>query len=117
MKFTPGETNIVCTNAEASLKFYRDILGFEFIETEEGAHRLKCGNNYYLLLPFAKSKREKLPYCSVSEISIDLHVDNIAETAVYLKSNNVEFENGWKPGDIPLIIRDPDRLVIELIQI
>ncbi len=28
MKFAVGEINIICTNLEASLRFYRDILGF-----------------------------------------------------------------------------------------
>ena len=116
MKFYDGETNIICSNLENSLGFYRDILGFELIEKDSEALRLKCGNSYYLLLPLAKQKKERSPYCSIAEFSIDLKVDDLKQAIQYLKENQVEFENDPAADDLFIVIRDPDGMVIEVIQ-
>ena len=72
MKFKIGETNIICSNLDNSLKFYKDILGFEIAEHEDGAVRLKCNNSYFLLLPVAKPAERRGDYCAFPEISFDL---------------------------------------------
>jgi len=113
MKFTSGEINIICTNIENSLTFYKDILEFEFVEQEGIAYRLRNGDHVYLLLPVAKSKSEKKPYCSVPEFSIDLLADDLKDARRHLKSHNIVIE---KEDEFSAIIRDPDGLVIEVIQ-
>ena len=40
MRFSPGETNVICTQLERSLVFYRDVLGYRVVEEEDGAVRL-----------------------------------------------------------------------------
>ena len=42
MRFRMGETNIICTDLERSLHFYRDLLGFEALEPEGPAWHLEC---------------------------------------------------------------------------
>ncbi len=116
MKFYNGETNIVCSNLENSLKFYKDILGFEFIEEDGEAVRLKLCNQYYLLLPVAQQRIERNKYCEFPEVSLDLMVDNILEAEKYFKNLNVEFVKTLKDGEKWFIISDPDGLVLEVIQ-
>ncbi|MCB0713761.1 MAG: VOC family protein [Ignavibacteriae bacterium] len=116
MHFQPGETNIICTNAEASLHFYRDILGFTFVEEEGGAYRLAAGERTYLLLPLATEERPEHPYCSTPEFSLDLYVENVSEAYTYLKESGVTFARHWEEGKPSCIIRDPDGLVVEVIQ-
>ena len=41
MEFRAGEINIICTDVEKSLKFYRDVLGFTPEQDEEGFYHLK----------------------------------------------------------------------------
>ncbi len=116
MKFKTGEINIICTNLERSLTFYRDVLGFVFVEQEGIACRLKCGDMYVLLLPVANSPHPREPYCSTATISFDLIVENIEDAFKYLQENNVDIETEWKPGSSRFFIRDPDGLVLEVIE-
>ena len=116
MTFTPGETNIICTDAERSLRFYRDVLGFRFVEEERGAFRLAAGERTILLLPFASDQRPRSPYCSAPEFSFDLYVESIQEAFLYLKNHDVEFIREWEEGSSNCIIRDPDGLVLEIIE-
>jgi len=116
VKFKTGEINIICTDLERSLTFYRDVLGFNFVEREGIACRLKCGDTFLLLLPVAKSPHPSEPYCSTATISFDLMVENIEKVFKYLQENGVEFESEWEPGSSRFFIRDPDGLVIEVIE-
>ena len=116
MKFKTGEINIICSDLERSLVFYRDILGFTLIKQEGIACRLRCDNTHFLLLPVANSSRPREPYCSKPIISIDLLVDDIEKAYIYLKENNVAFEAEWKPGSSRFFIRDSDGLIIEIIE-
>lgn len=113
MVFKSGETNIICTNIENSLKFYKNILGFEFVEKEGIAIRLRNGDNKFLLLPVAKSPRISAPYCTTPEYSLDLLVNSLPDAIAHLKSHNIVPE---KQDEYSAIIRDPDGLVIEVIQ-
>jgi catechol 2,3-dioxygenase-like lactoylglutathione lyase family enzyme len=111
-----GEINIICTDAERSLKFYRDLFGFESIGEEEDAIHLRCGQMRLLLLPVATSEADRMPYCSVAAFSLDILVEDIQQTVEKLRSAGVEFASEWSPGDAHVFIRDPDGLVLEIIQ-
>lgn len=115
MKFKTGEINIICFDLERSLAFYRDILGFGLVEREGIACRIRCDNTYFLLLPVAKAQNTHDSYCSKPTISFDLTVDDIEEAYKYLQEKDVEFEAEWEPGSLRFFIRDPDGLVIEII--
>lgn len=116
MQFTIGEINILCTNAQRSLVFYRDVLGFEVMAEEHGAYHLRCGGMRFLLLPVAKEARALLPYCATSEFSIDLLVDHLDAVYTHLQFHNVTFVTEWKRNSDRFFIRDPDGLVFEVIQ-
>lgn len=77
---------------------------------------MRCDNTYYLLLPAAKAQHTHEPYCSKPIISFDLTVDDIEKAKNYLQKRGVEFESEWEPGSPRFFIRDPDGLVIEIIE-
>jgi len=111
-----GEVNIVCTDAERSLGFYQDILGFDVTSEEDGCWHLTCGGVRFLLLPFATSREEHPSYCSEPVFSIDLIVDDLDAAKNHLESNGVEIMSDPAPNDSRILIRDPDGLVIEVIR-
>jgi len=113
--FRPGEINIVCTDLAASLRFYCDVLGFVEVEREDEAVRLRCEDRHYLLLPFASQPRSQQAYVAAPEFSFDLLVDDLESAAAYLEEQGVVFEKAYTLGARSVIIRDPDGLVIEVI--
>jgi hypothetical protein len=64
----------------------------------------------------ADSPRPREQYCSMPSISFDLLVDDIAKARKFLQEKKVEFDAEWKPDSTRFFIRDPDGLVIEVIQ-
>lgn len=116
MEFGAGEINIICSDLERSLAFYRDLLGFVLIERDGIACRLGCGNTRFLLLPVAESPLPRKPYCSAPTVSVDLMVDDIEKAYKYFQENDIEFETDWEPGSPRFFIRDPDGLVLEVIE-
>ena len=116
MRFEIGKINIICTDAERSLRFYCDLLGFELLEEECGAYHLRCGSTAFLLLPCADALPESAPYCSVPEFSIDLMVDDIGAAHSWFVEAGAEFASEWHPADRSFHVRDPDGLVFEVIE-
>jgi catechol 2,3-dioxygenase-like lactoylglutathione lyase family enzyme len=117
MVFTPGETNIICTDLEKSLRFYRDVLGFS-VEAREGpaAIHMRCADRPFLLLAVAKHPLHEVAYGDAPLISFDLLVDDIEDAILYFDENGVVFESPWREEDSHVFIKDPDGLVIEVIQ-
>ena len=115
MKFTPGEINIICTSIDQSLHFYRDVLGFEVLEEEEGCYHLRCAKHLFLLLPVASTAAKREPYCSIPSFSVDLITPDIQAAYQYVESHQVQFERRWEAGARSFIIRDPDGLIWEII--
>lgn len=115
--FTPGETNIICTNLERSLRFYQDVLGFT-VDEREGpvAIHMHCADRPFLLLAVANSPLTEIAYCETPAISFDLLVGDIEEAVHYLHDHGVQFESPWRMKDSHVFIKDPDGLVIEIIQ-
>ena len=116
MEFSVGEINIVCTDLDRSLRFYRDVIGCRCVEEDAGAVRLESGGRHLLLLPFAKTTAAKDSYCSRAEITFDLSVKDIAEAARHFETQGVEFEKMWEEGAPSFVIRDPDGLRIEVVE-
>lgn len=113
---TIGEINIICTDLDRSIKFYRDVLGFEVLEQDDIACHIRCGQTRFLLLAMAQSESSRLPYGQTPEFSIDLMVNDLAEAVHYLKAHQVEFVSEWAENEKRVFIRDPDGLVFEVIQ-
>jgi catechol 2,3-dioxygenase-like lactoylglutathione lyase family enzyme len=116
MECSIGEINIVCTDAERSLRFYRDILGFDVLGEEAGCWHLGCGEAKFLLLPFAEVSRRPAKYCSEPCFSVDLVVSDLQKTKEYLESKGVEIDKDYPPNEERFFVRDPDGLVLEVIQ-
>lgn len=114
--FEVGEINIICSDGDRSLKFYRDVLGFEVVSQEDDAYHMRCGLAKFLLLPVAGAAPKAAPYCSVPAFSVDLMTADIESAVQHFNAAHVEFANKWKPGDSRVFIRDPDGLVFEVIQ-
>jgi len=115
MKFSPGEINIICTQLDKSLAFYRDVLGYHVVEKDNGAIRLALGAQFLLLLPIASSPAVHSPYGTSAEVSFDLLTTDLAAAVGYLESCNVKFEKPWQAEDPSVVILDPDGLRIEIV--
>lgn len=116
MQFETSEINVICTDLDRSLHFYNEVLGFEIIEHEGTACRLKFGATTLLLLPVAGKPLPQRRYCSIPTISLDLQVEDIDEAADYFREHHVIFEEEVDPNLGRCIIRDPDGLFLEIIQ-
>lgn len=116
--FSLGEINIICTDLQKSLHFYRDVLGFEVTEDDSAnqAIHMRLGDQAFLLLAVAGSPGQRVPYCAVPTFSIDLMVTNIATAAAHCQQYGVEFVKAWMPDARSFFIADPDGLVWEIIQ-
>ena len=113
---TIGEINIVCTDGEKSLRFYREVLGFHVESEEHGCWHLTCGGTKFLLLPFANARSQIPDYCSEPTVSFDLLVPDLERAMVYLKKCGVRIMDAPSPNERRFFIRDPDGLVIEVIK-
>jgi catechol 2,3-dioxygenase-like lactoylglutathione lyase family enzyme len=116
MKFDTGEINIICTELDRSLQFYHHILGFELIEREGVACRLRFGSTTLLLLPLASNPLPQRRYCSAPTVSLDLMVADIFAAADYFREHNISFEEDVDPNLKRCIIRDPDGMFLEIVQ-
>ena len=116
MHFHIGEINIICTDIQRSLHFYHEVIGFALVEEEGDAYHLRAGEAAILLLPAASGVAPDGPYCSYATFSIDLVVEDAREAARYLREQGVFFERDWEPNQVNFFIRDPDGLVLEVIE-
>ena len=110
MTFSAGEINIICTDVEKSLKFYRDVPGFIPGQDEDGFYHLKFDGRQYLLLPTAKQSLPAEKYETVARFSMDLNVNNLEAAYKYFQEYDVEFAMEWKVGASMFVIHDPDGL-------
>ncbi len=110
-----GDINVVCTDVERSLAFYRDALGLREIEREGGAVRLGLRGGTVLLLPFATVPRRSADYPEEATIAFDVLVDDVATTVA-----QVERAGGSRVAELGAglgwAVRDPDGNVIEIIE-
>lgn len=116
LKAKIGEINIICTDAERSLGFYRDTLGFDIESEKDGCWHLTCGAFRFLLLPFAAPRKEHPTYCSEPTFSIDLIVADLETAKNDLESKGINILSDPAPNDHRFFIRDPDGLIIEVIR-
>lgn len=115
MQFNVGEINIICTNLEASLKFYCDVLGFTPTQDADGYYHLQFGGRQYLLLPIAQEKLRETSYGKQAQISMDLYVDDLEQAYQYFQTHDVTFAIEWRPHASMFVIADPDGLHWEIV--
>lgn len=115
MKFSINEINIVCSDGEASLRFYRDVLGFTVDSEEEGCWHMRCGNTAFLLMPFATQANIQQEYCTAPSISIDLVVEDLEAAEAYLRAAGVRIVENPPANANRFFIEDPDGLTIEIL--
>ena len=115
MKPHLGEINIICTDLDRSLRFYRDVVGFEAVEQEGPAWHMRFDGVGFLLLAVATRERSREPYASAPEISIDILVDDLVEARRHFERHGVEIVLDPPPNDRRFFVRDPDGNVVEVI--
>ena len=113
MKFRFGEINVVCTDRDRSLAFYRNVLGFEVLEEEGSAVHMRGAGVAFLILPVAREAPPPgNPYPSQATLSFDLVVEDLEAARSYFRDHGVDYED--REGFF--LIRDPDGLPIEIVQ-
>ena len=115
MSATLGDINVVCTDIEESLRFYRDGLGLAEMNREDGAVRLALGGVTLLLLPYADQPRREWDYEVEATISFDILVDDLESAVMALEASGGE-RTMQLGGGAGWAVRDPDGNVIEVIQ-
>lgn len=113
---TVGEINIICSDLQRSLRFYRDALGFRILEQEGVSCHMRCNQVHFLLLAIAQQPASSAPYGQVPQFSVDLLVDDLPAAVRHLTAHDVEFVSEWEANEKRVFIRDPDGLVFEVIQ-
>jgi catechol 2,3-dioxygenase-like lactoylglutathione lyase family enzyme len=114
MKFRFGEINVVCTERERSLAFYRDVLGFEVVGEEGTAVHLRGVGLAFLLLPEASEVSPAVAYGTRATLSFDLIVEDLSQAQTYFQGHDVPCEGDPSAGFF--VVRDPDGLCIEIVQ-
>lgn len=109
-----GEINVLCTDLERSLAFYRDALGLAETGREGGAVHLDAGPTSLLLLPFATVPRTAQEYGAEPTVSFDMLVEDADRTVDALvaaggtRLDSLGGGRGWA-------VADPDGNVIEVL--
>ncbi len=122
------DLGIVVKDKEASLKFYRDTLGFEFQqEMEMGGgmtmQRLLCGTSLIKLVSFAETPGQANPGGGINTATgyryWTISVSNLEALAADCKAAgyNIPMEpREIRPGVSIAMIEDPDGNWVELLQ-
>ena len=117
------DIGIVVSDIKASLKFYQDMLGLEFVGITPvwfgTMHRLRFGtSDFKLLEPKTVPPRgiigleNQLGYRYVTFV-----IKNISEVCSKLKARGIEFalpETEIRPGMRIAMVKDPDGNIVEL---
>ena len=119
------DLGVLVSNIEASLHFYRDILGLKYIETLPvrfgTLHRLRFGTSDFKLVEpkvmparGADGLENQLGFRYVTFV-----VKNLSELCAELKKQGIEFEvpeKELRPGTRIAMVKDPDRNTVEFVE-
>ncbi|WP_245595652.1 VOC family protein [Hydrogenovibrio kuenenii] len=114
---------LTVSNLEASLAFYRDILGFEAVEFAKGRFALHFGNQKINLHQTSDNilPRAKLPtpgsadLCFLSQTPMQQIIDTLAANQVKIIEGPIE-RTGAQGKILSVYIHDPDDNLIEIAQ-
>ena len=115
MRLSIGDINIICTSITASLRFYRDVLGFSVVEAEGPFARLSCGDRHVQLLAVADAGAQAHRYSTVPTMSFDVLCDDLGQTRRHLEGLGATVLSDPAPSDRRFFVADPDGLVVEII--
>jgi lactoylglutathione lyase len=119
------DLGIIVSNIEASLRFYRDILGLQFVGTVPLwfgiMHRLRFGTSDFKLIEpkiippkGAAGLEAQLGYRYVTFV-----VKDLSQLCADLKRIGVEFaleETEIRPGTRIAMVKDPDDNILEFVE-
>ncbi len=121
------DLGIIVSDIRASLNFYKDMLGLEFVGLTPvwfgTMHRLRFGTSDFKLIEPAKDKvppkgaiglESQLGFRYVTFV-----VKNLPELCQELKANGVEFalpEKEVRPGVRIAMAKDPDGNIVEFVE-
>ena len=119
------DMGVLSGDIQASLKFYRDVLGLEFVEEMPASngvmYRLRFGHTDFKLIdPTVKPPKgpvgfnEQLGFRTVA-----FCITNLSEVCAELKRIGVEFvieEKQARPGVRIAMVKDPDGNIVEFVQ-
>ena len=122
------DLGIVVKDKDSALKFYRDTLGFEFVEETDMGHgtlmqRLNCGNTLIKLLTFAETPEASAPPGGIVGGTgyryWTIFVSNLEELVAEVRAAG--YSVPWdireiRPGVTIAMVEDPDGNWVELIQ-
>jgi catechol 2,3-dioxygenase-like lactoylglutathione lyase family enzyme len=119
------DLGIVVSDIKASLHFYRDILGLEFVGTTPvwfgTMHRLRFGASDFKLI-----EPQKVPPKGTIGLEnqvgfryVTFQVKNLSELCAELRSRAIEFtlpEKEIRPGVRIAMVKDPDGNIVEFVE-
>ncbi len=119
------DLGILVSNIEASLNFYRDLLGLKFVEKRAlwfgTMYRLRFGNSdFKLIVP--KAEVPKGPIGLESQLGfryVTFVIKNLSSLCKELKGKGVEFtvpEKELRPGVRIAMVKDPDGNIVEFVE-
>jgi catechol 2,3-dioxygenase-like lactoylglutathione lyase family enzyme len=119
------DLGIVVSDIQASLHFYKDILGLEFVGTTPvwfgTMHRLRFGTSDFKLI-----EPQKVPPKGAIGLEnqvgfryVTFQVKSLSELCAAIKSKGVEFtlpEREIRPGVRIAMVKDPDGNIVEFVE-
>ncbi len=119
------DLGILASDIKASLRFYQDILGLEFVGLTPvnfgTMHRLRFGTSDFKIIepktvpPKGAVGLEK----QVGFRYVTFVVQNLSEVCAQLKEKGIEFtvpEREVRPGTRIAMVKDPDGNIVEFVQ-
>lgn len=119
------DIGVLVSDIQASLHFYRDLLGLTFIDERPlwfgTMYRLRFGNSdFKLIVPQAKVPRG--PMGLESQLGfryVTFGIKNLSALCKELESKGVEFtvpERELRPGTRIAMVKDPDGNIVEFVE-
>lgn len=121
------DLGIIVSDIQASLKFYRDMLGLEFVGQTPlwfgTMHRLRFGTSDFKLI---EPNKGKTPPKGIIGLEgqlgfryVTFVVKNLSELCKELKTRGIEFtfpEKEIRPGIRIAMVKDPDGNIVEFVE-
>jgi catechol 2,3-dioxygenase-like lactoylglutathione lyase family enzyme len=114
------ESSLYVADVARSIRFYREIFGFQVIsDFGERGCAMQAGNRQVLLL-FRKGASRKIPTPHDGEgelhLAFAINAAELPDWEAWLEKNGIAIEekHAWELGGQSLYFRDPDRHLIEV---